>query len=76
MVNEKALSFEKERLVKMAKDFRATICRLTGAARRELLRPWLESAVVDKEERKVTLTIRRVPGVSPFLQLSPLPERD
>lgn len=72
----KALSFEKERLVKMAKDFRATIYRLTGAAQRELLRPWLESAVVDKEERKVTLTIRRVPGVLPFLQLSPLLGRD
>lgn len=71
-----ALSLEKQRLVRMARDFGAAIRKLSGAAQRELLRPWLDSAVVDKEKRVVTLTIRRVPAIGPFLQLSPLPGRD
>ncbi len=71
----KALSAEKTGLLNMAKDFRATIRRLSGAAQRELLRPWLQDAVVDKQARIVTLTVRQIPAVQPFLQLRPLAGR-
>ena len=72
----KTLSAEKTRLLNMAKDFRATIRRLSGAAQRELLRPWLQAATVDKVARTVTLTIRRIPAVQPFIHLRPLAGRD
>ncbi len=71
-----ALSAEKGRLLALAKDFGATISRLSGTAQRELLRPWLQGATVDKQARTVTLTIRRIPAVQPFLHLSPLAGRD
>ena len=72
----KTLSAEKTRLLNMAKNFSATIRRLSGAAQRELLRPWLQAATVDKVARTVTLTIRRIPAVQPFIHLRPLPGRD
>ena len=72
----KTLSAEKTRLLNMAKNFRATIRRLSGAAQRELLRPWLQAATVDKVGRTVTLTIRRIPAVQPFIHLRPLAGRD
>ena len=72
----KTLSAEKTRLLNMAKNFSATIRRLSGAAQRELLRPWLQAATVDKVGRTVTLTIRRIPAVQPFIHLRPLPGRD
>ena len=68
----KALSAEKSRLLALATDFGATIRRLSGAAQRELLRPWLQAATVDKQARTVTLTIRRIPAVQPFIYLRPL----
>jgi len=68
----KALSAEKSHLLRLARDFGATIRRLSGAAQRELLRPWLQDATVDKHARTVVLTIRRIPAVQPFLHLSPL----
>ena len=66
---------ERERLVALARDFVARARAMSGAALRELLRPWLEDAVVDKHRRTLTLTIRRVPNVGPFLVLSHSPGR-
>src|SRR2546428_660271 len=40
VANRKALAAERERLVGMAKDFGARARKLSGAALRELLRPW------------------------------------
>ena len=72
----KALSAEKTRLLALARDFGATIRRVSGAAQRELLRPWLQAATVDKQARTVTLTIRRIPAVQPFIHLRPLAGQD
>jgi hypothetical protein len=46
----------------LALDFRAQAKRMEGVELRELLRPWLESAVVDKERMTLTLEVRRIPG--------------
>jgi hypothetical protein len=55
------LTAERDRLVRLAADFTTQAARLHGAALRELLRPWLQEARVDKLRRTLTLTIRRVP---------------
>ena len=65
VANRKALAAERERLVGMAKDFGARARKLSGAALRELLRPWLAGATFDKQARTITLTIRQVPFISP-----------
>ena len=59
----RAAASERDRLMRMAKDFTARAQKLSGAALRELLRPWLAGATVDKKDRTLTLTIRRVPMV-------------
>jgi hypothetical protein len=66
---------ERDRLLALARDFRARAKEMTGAALRELLRPWLADAVVDKKARTLTLSIRRVPAVGLML-LECTPERD
>jgi DNA invertase Pin-like site-specific DNA recombinase len=70
------LAQERGRLLKLAKDFPALAKRLTGAHLRELIRPWLQDAVVDKYKRTLTLTIRRAPNTGPFLLASTPPGRD
>jgi DNA invertase Pin-like site-specific DNA recombinase len=60
------LRAERNRLVALARDFATQARRLHGAALRELLRPWLASAVVDKARREIVLNIRQVPGVALF----------
>jgi hypothetical protein len=56
------LESEVERLVEMARDFRTTATRLNGLDLRELLRPWIRSAVVDKHARRLVLEIRPIPA--------------
>ena len=56
------LESEGERLVEMARDFRAAAKRLNGTELRELLRPWIHSAVVDKHARQLVLEIRPIPA--------------
>lgn len=72
----RVLSEDRSRLLNLAKDFKRTVRTLSGAAQRDFLEPWLESAVLDKWDRTLTLTIRRVPAVAPFLHLSASPGRD
>ncbi len=55
---------EAVRLLKIARDFPAVCRRLEGHDLRELLLPWIHSAVFDKRTRVMTLTLRRVPGVT------------
>lgn len=52
---------ERECLVRLAADFAARARELSGPALRELLLPWIQDAVFDKETRVLTLRIRRVP---------------
>jgi site-specific DNA recombinase len=60
--NTARIDGERDRLLALAHDFRGAAGRMTGAALRELLRPWLASAVMDKKARTLTLSIRRVPA--------------
>jgi len=46
----------------VALDFRAEATQANGLELRELLRPWLASAVVDKDAMTLTLGIRPVPA--------------
>jgi DNA invertase Pin-like site-specific DNA recombinase len=69
----------RERVLGMARDFRALADRAEGPALRELIRPWLADAVFDKDEHVLTLKVRRVPEVlgstlssAPFPSLSGL----
>jgi hypothetical protein len=66
------LESERERLVGMARDFRTTARMLSGVDLRELLRPWIHSAVVDKHARRLVLDIRPIPAnVSLFTPARP-----
>lgn len=58
-----AVSDLRDRLVQMAADFEGTALRAGGTALRELVRPWLASAVYSKDTRTITLRIRRIPDV-------------
>lgn len=58
----------RHRLVALAANFEATALRLArepngGRQLRELLRPWIADAVLEKSTRTLTLVIRRVPDV-------------
>jgi DNA invertase Pin-like site-specific DNA recombinase len=64
------LAIERDRLLALARDFRAIADRLAGHELRELLQPWIEEAVVDKRKRVLLLTIRHVPALS-VLQSDP-----
>jgi DNA invertase Pin-like site-specific DNA recombinase len=70
-----ALASEREQMLRLATDFPALARKLSGPALRELVRPWLQDALVDKERRTVTMTIRRVPAASTFVLLSGPPGR-
>lgn len=65
-----------ERLIRLAQDFPTQAKRLSGAALRELLKPWIADAVVNKEKRVLTLTLWRVPGADRYMQLDGSPPRD
>lgn len=57
------LAVERDRLLALARDFRAVADRLAGHELRELLKPWIQGAVVDKRKRVLLLTIRHVPAL-------------
>jgi len=61
------LEVERDELVAMAADFQTRAREATGSTIRELLRPWLADAVLDKEARTLTLSIRCVPAAGRFL---------
>ena len=71
---------DRDRLLAMASDFRTVanyyLTRGNGMALREVLRPWIASAVVDKHMRKLSLAIRLTPEASPFIPLSSSPGPD
>lgn len=56
-------ALERDRLLKMATDFAGLTSTLSGAALRELVKPWLHRAEFQKHERTLTLWVRRVPAV-------------
>lgn len=70
------LGSERERLVSLALDFPALAKRLEGRALRELVRPWLQRATIDKTKRKLVLEIRRIPAEGAFIGLYSAPGRD
>lgn len=53
----------RDRLLTTASQFEATAARVTGPELRELLRPWIYDATIDKPTRRLRLVIRRVPDV-------------
>jgi DNA invertase Pin-like site-specific DNA recombinase len=53
----------RDRLLSLAADFPALAKRASGPALRELIRPWLAKAVLDKKTHVLTLHIRKVPDV-------------
>ncbi len=67
---------ERDRLLALATDFAAQARHLSGAALRELLWPWLCSAVVDKRKRTLVLEIRRIPASGVGIGLSNGPGPD
>ena len=70
------LTTERDQLLGLAADFAARARTLNGPALRELVRPWIEGAIVDKERRILRLAIRRVPAAGPLMALSYGPGRD
>lgn len=60
---------ERGRLLGLLGDFAGIARRASGEQLRELLRPWLASAVFDKAKRKLVLQIRAVPAMAPFIGL-------
>jgi hypothetical protein len=65
---------ERQRLLALARDFRSSVKGVAGHQLRELLSPWIQSAVVDKQKRQLLLKIRHVPSMS-LMQSSPQPGR-
>lgn len=65
---------ERDRLLAIATDFPALAKKLTGPALRNLVAPWLQDGTVDKVDRTLTLTIRRVPALSIFSVMATSPE--
>jgi DNA invertase Pin-like site-specific DNA recombinase len=60
----KTLQTERDRVLALVRDFPALAAKLDGLALRELLRPWVESAVVDLGARAVRVAIRQIPAAS------------
>jgi hypothetical protein len=57
------MSALRDRLIALASDFETQALRCSGGALRELVRPWLAGASLNKHERVLTLRIRRVPDI-------------
>lgn len=53
----------KDRVKAMALNFAATASKLTGSALRELLRPWIQSAVVDRTTDTLRVTFNPLPMI-------------
>lgn len=78
---------ERDRILALAADFAARASCASGPALRELIAPWIEDAVFDKETRELVLLIRPIPngGIAGMgavraerrvLQLAPLRPRN
>ena len=63
-----------ERMIRVAQDFPSQLKRLEGSALRELVRPWIADAVVDKKKRLLTLTLWRIPIAAGVFRLHNQPE--
>jgi Recombinase/Recombinase zinc beta ribbon domain len=61
------LEMERDELISLCTDFRARAREASGLVLRDLLKPWLADAVLDKEARTLTLTIRQIPAAGRFL---------
>jgi hypothetical protein len=59
---------EREQLIALAMDFRATMKRLEGPALRELIRPWIKNAVFNTDTRELTMEIRRFASADVVLE--------
>jgi hypothetical protein len=68
------LEAERDELVALATDFRARAAEASGTVLRDLLKPWLADAVLDKEARTLTLTVRSIPAAGSFLPAYSQPE--
>lgn len=55
------LCSEQNHLISLASDFKARAAELEGPELRELLAPWLHSAIFDKEQRLLHVRVRAVP---------------
>lgn len=64
---------EMERLIAMTRDFPALLAQLPGVRRRELLRPWIESAIFDKFTRQLDVTVADMPTLTFGLSDAPGP---
>jgi hypothetical protein len=60
---------ERKEIIALATDFRARAARVSGQELRELLRPWIARATVDRAAGRVELAIRQIPAAGPFLVL-------
>ncbi len=60
---------ERQQLLALVSDFPRAVRTLTGPALRDVLEPWIHSAVVDKKRRTLDLRVRYIPG--PALSLTP-----
>ena len=68
-------ALSREDLMADALAFPEMMARATATERRELVAMWLDSAVMDKVNRKLTLTIRNAPALGLFSLLTGTPGR-
>lgn len=67
------------KLLALASDFRQALRGASGLEQRELLRPWLASAMVDRLANRLTLSIRTIPETFMLTALQPgraLPQQE
>ena len=64
------LDREIKRIAEVAKDFPSTVRKMSGVQLREALKPWIRSAVVNKEKRVLTLELWKVPAAARVLHLA------
>jgi DNA invertase Pin-like site-specific DNA recombinase len=67
---------QRDTLIALAMDFRATATALKGPALRELIRPWIKHAEFNTTTRELTMEIRRVPAMRGGLPMRDLSEME
>lgn len=60
----RALTTEREAITAAVLDFRRMASVLRGPALRELVRPWIDRATFDTDERTLTIDVRHFPNIS------------
>lgn len=70
------LERERERILTRAANFAEAVTSAAAATLRELIRPWLQSAVVDRVQNVLTLAIQPVPADAVLLQSTRRPGPD